>query len=186
MAYTLNLTSSPALLTVTDETLNTDYGVRFVGRNRGEWGEVVNENFLRLMENFAGIAPPPTSIEGQLFWETAIPEGRYTFANVTFISKVDLDGIFAVTFGIGTQSSAPPTRLTYTVTGNGNTSYNGGYMALASTTTTITLYYFSDPGTFDTGTPTTIKNITTVSKNLKVYDGSQYVPVISDIDGGFY
>jgi hypothetical protein len=69
MAYTLNLTSSPALVTVTDETLDNTYALTFVGRNRGEWGEVVNENFLRLMENFASSTPPSTSVEGQLHYD---------------------------------------------------------------------------------------------------------------------
>ena len=75
MAYTINLTSSPSLITINDDTVNKTYAVTFVGRNRPEWGEIVNENFLRLLENFAGASPPPTSVTGQLFFDTVTNGG---------------------------------------------------------------------------------------------------------------
>ena len=92
MAYTLNLTSSPALVTVTDETLDNTYALTFVGRNRGEWGEVVNENFLRLMENFASSTPPSTSVEGQLHYDT-VNKSLAVFNGLAYVTVTnDIDG----------------------------------------------------------------------------------------------
>ena len=92
MAYTLNLTSSPALVTVTDETLDNTYALTFVGRNRGEWGEVVNENFLRLMENFASSTPPSTSVEGQLHYDT-VNKSLAIFNGSAYVPVInDIDG----------------------------------------------------------------------------------------------
>ena len=92
MAYTLNLTSSPALVTVTDETLDNTYALTFVGRNRGEWGEVVNENFLRLMENFASSTPPSTSVEGQLHYDT-VNKSLAVFNGLAYVPVTnDIDG----------------------------------------------------------------------------------------------
>lgn len=94
MAYTLNKSSSPALITITDEALDDTFGLTFVGRNRGEWGEVINENFVKLMENFAGVAPPPRSVEGQLFFNTASKDLK-VFDGTAYIPVInDIDGGF--------------------------------------------------------------------------------------------
>lgn len=94
MAYTLNKSSSPALITITDESLDDTFGLTFVGRNRGEWGEAINENFVRLMENFAGVAPPTNSIEGQLFFDTASKDLK-VFDGTTYVPVInDIDGGF--------------------------------------------------------------------------------------------
>lgn len=60
-------------------------------------------------------------------------------------------GPFYVTFNIPTQGSAPATGKQYVISGNGNTLYNGSYPSTASTTSSITLAYGADPGTFGSG-----------------------------------
>lgn len=41
--------------------------LRLYGRGATEWGEAVNEDLVRLSENFAGATPPTTPISGQLW-----------------------------------------------------------------------------------------------------------------------
>ena len=73
------------------------------------------------------------------------------------------DGTYRVTFNLPTQSSAPNTSLTYTISGNTNLSYNGTYLCYASTTSSITLVYPSDPGTYGTLTTTYINPLVSAS-----------------------
>ena len=89
MAYTINLTSSPSLITINDDTVNKTYAVTFVGRNRPEWGEIFNENFLRLMENFAGTNPPSKSVTGQLFFYTGSGGQLQMYDGATYINVTD-------------------------------------------------------------------------------------------------
>ena len=61
-------------------------------------------------------------------------------------------GQYAVVFAIPTQSSAPATAVQYKITGNSNTAFNGTFTCTASSTTSITLTYGVDPGSYGTGT----------------------------------
>jgi len=73
--YTLHKTNGELFITLTDGAQNTDTGLKFIGRNFISYGEVQNENFLHLLENFASDLPPGESIgfapiPGQLWWDT--------------------------------------------------------------------------------------------------------------------
>jgi hypothetical protein len=76
MSYTINKTDGSVLTTLLDGTTNTDTGLTLIGRNFTSYGEIQNENFVRLLENFAGTLPPGQSVgfaplAGQLWWDTA-------------------------------------------------------------------------------------------------------------------
>jgi len=58
------------------------------------------------------------------------------------------------TFNIPIQGSAPTTGVTYVVSGNSNSSFNGTFTCTASSPTSITLSYSSNPGTYNTGATT--------------------------------
>lgn len=52
--------------------INTvDTSLKLVGRGYPNYGEVYAENFLHLLENFAGPTPPENPIEGQLWYDTS-------------------------------------------------------------------------------------------------------------------
>jgi asparaginyl-tRNA synthetase len=53
MAYIINRFSGQQLVVLEDGTLNTTTSVGLVGRNYTGYGEIQNENFLFLLENFA-------------------------------------------------------------------------------------------------------------------------------------
>ena len=74
MAYTVNKTNSaasPNQYTVQDGVVNTQTDLSFVGKGYAGYGEVIAENFLALMENFANPTAPTKPIQGQLWYDTA-------------------------------------------------------------------------------------------------------------------
>ena len=74
MAYTVNKTNSaasPNQYTVQDGVVNTQTDLSFVGKGYAGYGEVIAENFLALMENFANATAPTKPITGQLWYDTA-------------------------------------------------------------------------------------------------------------------
>lgn len=70
MAYIINKTNGEALLTLQDGTVDASTSVQLVGRNYVGYGEIQNENFLFLMENFANDAPPARPLAGQTWFDT--------------------------------------------------------------------------------------------------------------------
>lgn len=81
----------------------------------------------------------------------------YQFTGFSYKQYNTTTGTWLITFTIASVTTAPLTGITYTVAGNSNTSYNGSFVAVASTQTSITLAYTStDPGTYGSGTTTAV------------------------------
>jgi microcystin-dependent protein len=72
MPYIVNFTDNEnkTPITVYDNTSNTDTSLTFPGRNVTGYGQTIGQNFLALLENFAGPAQPVNPIEGQLWFDT--------------------------------------------------------------------------------------------------------------------
>lgn len=71
MAYQINTTNGALLVEVADgqiDTTSTD--ITLIGRNYTGFGESINENFVKLLENFANSSEPSNPIAGQLWWDT--------------------------------------------------------------------------------------------------------------------
>ena len=70
MPYTINYTDSgnTTAIEVFDNTSNTETSLTFPGRNVTGYGQIIAENFLALLENFASASEPVNPIEGQLWW----------------------------------------------------------------------------------------------------------------------
>lgn len=80
MTYSINKTSGDKLDDLGDNELlvigDSANGITLFGKNTANYGEQLNENFLRLLENFAKATEPSTPIGqnpiiGQLWWDTA-------------------------------------------------------------------------------------------------------------------
>tara|TARA_Y100001970_G_scaffold294371_1_gene452018 strand:+ start:44759 stop:46843 length:2085 start_codon:yes stop_codon:yes gene_type:complete len=69
MAYTINKTDGTILETVEDGTLGTSSTVKFIGRNYQSYGEVFNENLVKLLENSSSANQPTAPVEGELWWD---------------------------------------------------------------------------------------------------------------------
>lgn len=73
MPYTVNFTDSEnkTPITVFDNTSNTDTSLTFPGRNVTGYGQIIADNFLALLENFASANEPVNPIEGQLWYDSS-------------------------------------------------------------------------------------------------------------------
>jgi microcystin-dependent protein len=72
MPYTVNFTDSEnkSPITVFDNTSSTDTSLTFPGRNVTGYGQIIAENFLALLENFASSTEPINPVEGQLWYDS--------------------------------------------------------------------------------------------------------------------
>jgi hypothetical protein len=71
MAVTINKTDGIVLTTIQDGAIDTDStDLTLIGRLYRNYGELVNENFVKLLENFANSSSPTAPIIGQLWYNT--------------------------------------------------------------------------------------------------------------------
>lgn len=103
MAYQINKTDGTIVSTVADgqvDTLSTD--LTLIGKNYSGFGESLNENFVKLLENFANSVRPSHPIRGQVWFDTA--EARLKVYNGTEfvpVSSAQISGTQPTTLGTG-------------------------------------------------------------------------------------
>lgn len=72
MTYKINKTDGSLLVEVIDNEINTSAAdVALIGKNVTGFGEYINENFIKLLENFAATSEPNNPIPGQLWFDTS-------------------------------------------------------------------------------------------------------------------
>ena len=70
MSYKLNKTDGTLLVDLIDGTKNnTSTDITLIGRNSTGFGESINENFIKILENFSNTAAPANPLEGQLWFD---------------------------------------------------------------------------------------------------------------------
>ncbi len=72
MAYQINKTDGTIVATVADgqvDQLSTD--LTLIGKNYSGFGEALNENFIKLLENFASTTRPTHPVRGQIWFDVA-------------------------------------------------------------------------------------------------------------------
>jgi len=77
MAYQIDRFNQTPLTVVEDGTIDETTDIKFVGRNFAGYGEIHNENFLFLLENFAGANPPPRAISGQVWFDNSVRKLKF-------------------------------------------------------------------------------------------------------------
>lgn len=70
MAYTINKYNGSELITLLDGTLDRSTSLGLVGRNYAGYGEIQNENFVYLLENFANTSQPENPVKGQTWYNS--------------------------------------------------------------------------------------------------------------------
>jgi hypothetical protein len=71
MSYNIKKSDGITLLQLNDgQTDNVSSSITFIGRNYSNFGEIQNNNFLHLLENFADISPPQYPLTGQLWFDS--------------------------------------------------------------------------------------------------------------------
>ncbi len=72
MSYKLNKTDGTILTDLVDGTVDsTSSDLTLIGKNYSGFGEFLNENFIKLLENFSSTDEPANPIRGQLWYDTS-------------------------------------------------------------------------------------------------------------------
>jgi hypothetical protein len=70
MSYTINKSDGESIV-VSDGTVdNTSTSLVLIGKNYAGYGVFLNDNFVRLLENFSNNTGPANPLKGQLWWDT--------------------------------------------------------------------------------------------------------------------
>jgi hypothetical protein len=69
--YSLTSNGVANSITIDEREIDTSTSLELVGKFYSAWGEPYAQNFLSLLENFAGTAAPPNPRKGQLWFDTA-------------------------------------------------------------------------------------------------------------------
>jgi hypothetical protein len=99
MAYQVNKFNGTLVATVEDGVIDTTTDLRFIGKNYAGYGEVQNENFLHLMENFSNTTAPPKAVIGQIWYDSANSKlkfyngSKFKTANGAEVSTVAPSGL---------------------------------------------------------------------------------------------
>ena len=103
MAYQVNKTDGTIVATVADgqvDQLSTD--LTLIGKNYSGFGESLNENFIKLLENFADSARPVHPIRGQIWYDSS--ESRlkvYNGNEFVPVSSATISATQPNTLGVG-------------------------------------------------------------------------------------
>jgi hypothetical protein len=69
MPYILKKTDGSTLTTVQDASIDSSTSLIFVGRNYSGYGQPIEENFVKLLENFSNTTKPAKPTQGQLWFD---------------------------------------------------------------------------------------------------------------------
>lgn len=100
MSYQLNRFDGSPFVTVQDGTVDSTLNIKLVGKNWPGYGEIQNENFIYLLENFASGTPPAKAISGQVWYDSGTKKLKF------------YDGAKFRTTGGAEVSGTAPTGLT--------------------------------------------------------------------------
>jgi len=71
VSYKLNKTDGSLLVDLVDGSLDTtSTDISLIGKNYSGFGESINENFIKILENFANTSAPSLPLKGQLWFDS--------------------------------------------------------------------------------------------------------------------
>ena len=70
MAYTINKTDGTIVATITDGTINNSTSLTLFGKSYSGFGELLNENLVKLLENQSSTSAPSAPLKGELWFDT--------------------------------------------------------------------------------------------------------------------
>ena len=199
MTYTVTNTRQSASYTITDGLVNSELDIGLVGKGVVTYGQTLNTNYLKLLENFSNSTAPPKPIQGQL-WYKNTDQSLYVYSGTDFISinpsvrtnqtignillqSSTITGqIVNANLNIGTTGSGYVTTSNFGITGttttkvlytaaNGSVQSTGmTYNPTGDTLTVTSLNATNIAGTLTTAAQTAITSVGTLN-NLAVTGG---------------
>lgn len=103
MAYIVNKTDTNILATVPDGQVDQlSSSLTLIGKNYSGFGEFLNENFVKILENFANNSAPLRAIRGQLWYDTAEQRIKvYTGNEFKSVGSAALTSVQPIGLGAG-------------------------------------------------------------------------------------
>lgn len=77
MPYQIDRFNGTPLVTVDDGTIDQTTDIKLVGKNYAGYGEIQNENFVFLLENFSNTVAPPKPVSGQIWFDSATKKLKF-------------------------------------------------------------------------------------------------------------
>jgi hypothetical protein len=72
MTYKINKTDGSLITEIIDSAIDqTATDITLIGKNVSGYGEFINENFVKILENFANTSQPSSPLTGQLWFDTS-------------------------------------------------------------------------------------------------------------------
>jgi microcystin-dependent protein len=189
MSYIITNTRGQIVATVLTGDINTTAtDVTLIGQNVFEYGLYQNDNIVRVLENFANVAPPAAPLQGQLWFDTANSVLSYrnmgnTWSNLASQDYVQAQKVSPAFTGIPTA----PTAAANTATTQLATT---AFVTSALTNIDLTQYALLSGATFtgnlnaataSVGTQTTQVATTAFARTL--FDDTTISKYVTKIDG---
>jgi len=180
MAYTINYSNgTKTALSVANGAVDTTTNIGLVGQSYKNYGEVIAEDLLHLLENFANGVAPTKPVEGQIWYDSSAKLLKY------FDNTIDNSGNWKPIASMSVTSSQP--------TGDGE---NEGHFWINTETNEFNVYYNGEWITINQiGSDTSVKNRQRLARDgsqrntLEYIVGSEIVAIVSagpDEDGFGY
>ena len=174
MAYTINKTDGTVLTTIVDGTLDESTNLSLPGKGYTGYGESQNENFIKLLENFAETTAnaPSRPVIGQMFYNKTLDQMQvYDGSNFRAVS--------------GTIVSA--TEPTFGAQGdlwyNSNSSqiyvYSGTAWSLVGPEATSTTGSISDTVIDNTGTSNNVIKLLVDNSIVAIVSDNEFTPQVT-------
>ena len=96
MAYTINKTDGSVVATITDGTINNTTSLTLFGKSYSGFGELLNENLVKLLEHSNSTSAPSAPLQGELWYDASTNQ-----------LKVYDGSLFKPTGGSKSSSAAP-------------------------------------------------------------------------------
>ena len=100
MSYTITLTDGSIFAVIPDGTINTDSSMTLVGKNYAGYGQFINDDIIRLLENGSNSTAPGAPLQGQLWYD-----------QTTGTMKMYNGTVFKVISGATASSTAPSSNV---------------------------------------------------------------------------
>jgi hypothetical protein len=103
MAYQINKTDGTIVSTVADGQVDSNStDLTLIGKNYSGFGEILNENFIKLLENFSSVSAPTRPIRGQIWFDSTESKVKvYNGTQFVPVSSATISNTRPSTLGVG-------------------------------------------------------------------------------------